>query len=57
MASLSRHACQVQLKLMLTLIMKPKYFIPIHSEYRMLYHHRLLVESVEVERGNTFVYY
>ena len=50
----SGHACQEELKLMLTL-MKPKYFIPIHGEYRMLHHHRLLAESVGVEEGNTFI--
>ena len=37
----SGHACQEELKLMLTL-MKPKYFIPIHGEYRMLHHHQLV---------------
>ena len=50
----SGHAYQEDLKLMLTL-MKPKYFIPIHGEYRMLHHHRLLAESVGVEKGNTFI--
>lgn len=50
----SGHACQEELKLMLTL-MKPKYFIPIHGEFRMLYQHRLLAESVGVERENIFV--
>jgi ribonuclease J len=35
--------------------MKPKYLIPIHGEYRMLHHHRLLAESVGVEQGNTFI--
>ena len=50
----SGHACQEELKLMLTL-MKPKYFIPIHGEYRMLYQHRLLAESVGVERENIFI--
>lgn len=50
----SGHGYQEDLKLMLTL-MKPKYFIPIHGEYRMLYHHRLLAESVGVEQGNTFI--
>ena len=47
-------AYQEELKLMLTL-MKPKYFIPIHGEYRMLHHHRLLAESVGVEKGNIFI--
>lgn len=50
----SGHGYQEDLRLMLTL-MKPKYFIPIHGEYRMLHHHRLLAESVGVERGNTFI--
>lgn len=50
----SGHACQEELKLMLTL-MRPKYFIPIHGEYRMLHHHQLLAESVGVERQNIFI--
>lgn len=50
----SGHASQEELKLMLTL-MKPKYFIPIHGEYRMLHQHRLLAESVGVEKDNIFV--
>ncbi|WP_156289336.1 ribonuclease J [Oceanobacillus salinisoli] len=50
----SGHGYQEDLRLMLTL-MKPKYFIPIHGEYRMLYHHRMLAESVGVEDGNTFI--
>ncbi|WP_428912524.1 ribonuclease J [Niallia sp. Krafla_26] len=50
----SGHGYQEDLKLMLTL-MKPKYFIPIHGEHRMLHHHRLLAESVGVEAGNTFI--
>lgn len=50
----SGHACQEELKLMLTL-MKPKYFIPIHGELRMLHQHRLLAESVGVERENVFI--
>lgn len=50
----SGHACQEELKLMLTL-MKPKYFIPIHGEYRMLHQHRLLAESVGVENEHIFI--
>lgn len=50
----SGHAYQEELKLMLTL-MKPKYFIPIHGEFRMLHHHRLLAESVGVEKDNIYV--
>ncbi|MGG0657275.1 ribonuclease J [Rummeliibacillus pycnus] len=50
----SGHGYQEDLKLMLSL-MKPKYFIPIHGEYRMLYIHRELAESVGVERENTFI--
>ncbi|KRE39796.1 ribonuclease J [Paenibacillus sp. Soil522] len=50
----SGHASQEELKLMLTL-MKPKYFIPIHGEYRMLFQHRLLAEAVGVERDNIFI--
>lgn len=50
----SGHARQEELKLMLTL-MKPKYFIPIHGEYRMLHKHKQLAESVGVERENIFI--
>ncbi|GAA0337474.1 ribonuclease J [Bacillus carboniphilus] len=50
----SGHGYQEDLRLMLTL-MKPKYFVPIHGEYRMLQHHRMLAESVGVEEGNTFI--
>lgn len=50
----SGHGYQEDLKLMLTL-MKPTYFIPIHGEYRMLHHHRLLAESIGVKKGNTFI--
>jgi ribonuclease J len=50
----SGHGYQEDLKLMLTL-MQPTYFIPIHGEYRMLHHHRLLAESIGVEKDNTFI--
>ncbi|MDF2722131.1 MAG: ribonuclease [Paenibacillus sp.] len=50
----SGHASQEELKLMLT-FMKPKYFIPIHGEYRMLHLHSLLAEAVGVKSSNTFI--
>jgi ribonuclease J len=50
----SGHGSQEELKLMLTL-MKPKYFIPIHGEYRMLHQHRILAESVGVDPANIFI--
>jgi ribonuclease J len=50
----SGHGSQDELKLMLTL-MKPEYFIPIHGEYRMLHHHRLLAEAVGVEGDKIYI--
>ncbi|OXM85165.1 ribonuclease J [Paenibacillus rigui] len=50
----SGHASQDELKLMLTL-MKPKYFIPIHGEFRMLHQHGLLAESVGVDPEHIFI--
>jgi len=50
----SGHGSQEELKLMLNLI-KPKYFIPIHGEYRMLRQHAKLGEAVGVEPNNIFL--
>ncbi|MHA6529195.1 ribonuclease J [Paenibacillus sp. BAC0078] len=50
----SGHGSQEELKLMLNL-MKPKYFIPIHGEYRMQRKHGLLAESVGVDPSNIFI--
>lgn len=50
----SGHGYQEDLKLMITL-MKPKYLIPIHGEFRMLYLHRELAESIGIERENIFI--
>ncbi|NMM52818.1 ribonuclease J [Paenibacillus aquistagni] len=50
----SGHGSQEELKLMLTL-MKPKYFIPVHGEFRMLHQHRILAEAVGVRREHIFI--
>ena len=50
----SGHASQEELKLMLTMV-KPKYFIPVHGEYRMLVKHAELAEQVGIPRENIFV--
>ncbi|HWQ41587.1 MAG TPA: ribonuclease J [Desulfosporosinus sp.] len=50
----SGHASQEELKLMLTMV-KPKYFIPVHGEVRMLMKHAELAEQVGIPRENIFV--
>ncbi|MFC8688013.1 ribonuclease J [Brevibacillus porteri] len=50
----SGHGSQEELRLMLNL-MKPKYFIPVHGEYRMLKTHALLAEQVGIPEENTFL--
>lgn len=50
----SGHGCQEDLKLMLNL-MKPKYFIPIHGEYRMLVQHGKLAEEVGILSEHIFL--
>lgn len=47
----SGHACQEELKLIYTLL-KPKFFIPVHGEYRHLKQHALLVESLGMPKEN-----
>ena len=50
----SGHACQEELKLLYTLI-KPKYFIPVHGEYRHLKQHAMLVEKLGQKRSNIII--
>ena len=50
----SGHASQEELKLMIRLI-KPKYFMPIHGEYRMLKEHADLGVMCDIPKENTFV--
>lgn len=50
----SGHGSQEELKLMLNL-MKPKYFMPVHGEYRMLRLHGHLAEAVGVDKDNIFI--
>ncbi|MEJ8546423.1 RNase J family beta-CASP ribonuclease [Brevibacillus borstelensis] len=50
----SGHGSQEELRLMLNL-MKPKYFIPIHGEFRMLRTHALLAEQVGIPSENIFL--
>ncbi len=50
----SGHASREEQKLMLNLI-RPKYFIPIHGEYRHLVLHARLAESLGMPRENIFV--
>lgn len=50
----SGHANREELKLMLNLL-KPKYFIPAHGEYRMLYMHGKLAQEQGVEADHIFI--
>ena len=50
----SGHACQEEQKLILTLA-KPKYFIPVHGDYRHLVAHSETAKSVGIPKENIFM--
>ena len=50
----SGHACQEELKLIMSLV-KPKYFIPVHGEHRHLVLHKRLAEEMGIPEQNSFV--
>jgi ribonuclease J len=50
----SGHAYQEELKMMMALT-KPKYFIPLHGEYRMLYTHSKIAQQMGIEAKNIVV--
>jgi ribonuclease J len=50
----SGHASKEELKLMLNLI-RPKYFMPVHGEYRHLVYHSLLAKKLEIPKENIFL--
>ena len=50
----SGHACQEELKIMLSLV-KPRYFIPVHGEQKHLRYHARVAESVGVDPHNILI--
>jgi ribonuclease J len=50
----SGHACAEELKLMLNLV-RPKFFVPIHGEYRQLFRHAELAKSVHAVKGKVLI--
>lgn len=50
----SGHACAEELKLIHMLI-KPKFFMPVHGEYRHLRQHALIAENLGMSKDNIFI--
>lgn len=50
----SGHASQEEMKILLQLV-RPKYFIPVHGEYRQLFRHSALAEQVGAVSGQIFL--
>ncbi len=53
-AHVSGHACQEELKLIYSLV-KPKYAIPVHGEFRHLKANASIAESLGVQKENIFI--
>ncbi len=50
----SGHASQEEMKLLLNLV-RPKYFVPMHGEYRQLFRHAALAEQLGAVSGEIFL--
>ncbi|GIM33365.1 ribonuclease J [Paraclostridium bifermentans] len=50
----SGHACKEELKLIHRLV-KPKFFMPVHGEYRHLVEHKLLAQELGMQPENIFL--
>ena len=50
----SGHACQEEQKLMLTLT-RPKYFLPVHGEYKQLKKHAITAASLGIPTSNILI--
>ena len=50
----SGHACRGELRVLHSLV-RPKYFIPVHGEYRHLKKHAILAESMGMKKGDIYI--
>ncbi|OOM73425.1 ribonuclease J 1 [Clostridium puniceum] len=50
----SGHACEQELRLIITLL-NPKFFIPIHGEYKHLFTHAKIAQSMGIDESNVFI--
>lgn len=50
----SGHACQEELKLIQALV-KPRYFVPVHGEYRMLQRHAQIAQAMGMPEDHTII--
>ena len=50
----SGHACEQELRLIQSLL-KPKFFIPIHGEYKHLITHAKIAQSMGIDESNIFI--